>query len=175
MYEATKIKKGWYALIDEMREEYVYPPNIFEVVRHVSDVADMDPTVEERTDGVGFWNKNKQQMNSRVHNFNLKINPNDESYYLEHPKGGYIRYNNKSHITLQVGKLIMSQKSLYYVDNQSDYVRSRILEEADRQIYTATLYGYKVEWLVSSEEAANQLKKMFKNNNILIKVSFFSE
>ncbi len=32
VYEATILDKGWYALVDESGEEYVYPPTLFEVV-----------------------------------------------------------------------------------------------------------------------------------------------
>ena len=32
VYEALRAQKGWFALIDETGEDYVYPPDIFEVV-----------------------------------------------------------------------------------------------------------------------------------------------
>ncbi len=32
IYEAAIIEKGWFALVDESGEEYVYPPKLFEVV-----------------------------------------------------------------------------------------------------------------------------------------------
>lgn len=175
LYEATKMKKGWYALIDEMREEYVYPPNIFEVVRNISDVADIDETIEERADGMGFWNSNKTQKNSRAHDFTIKINPNNESYYLEHPKGGFIKFDNKVNSILQSGKLVISQKSFFYVNNQPDFVSSQILQEAKRQIDVATLYGYEVEWLVSDEVVVIQLNRLFKCNKISVNVKFFPE
>lgn len=32
VYEARVLKKGWYGVIDETKEEYAYPPELFEVV-----------------------------------------------------------------------------------------------------------------------------------------------
>ena len=32
LYDAIRVEKGWLALIDETGEEYVYPPEIFEIV-----------------------------------------------------------------------------------------------------------------------------------------------
>ena len=32
IYEANCGQKGWYALVDETGEEYVYPPHLFEEV-----------------------------------------------------------------------------------------------------------------------------------------------
>lgn len=175
IYKATKVKKGWYALIDEMGEEYVYPPNVFEVKRNVSDFADIDETVEERSDGIGFWNKNKQCKNIRIYNFFLKINNKNESYYLEHPDGGYIKFDNKSDLILQSGILITSSQSFFYVDKQPNILISRIVEEAERQTQVAMLHGFKVEWLVSKEEVVSQLQRLFVSVNIPVNVKFFSE
>lgn len=32
IYEARILKKGWYGVIDETKEEYAYPPELFEVI-----------------------------------------------------------------------------------------------------------------------------------------------
>ncbi len=32
VYEARVLKKGWYGVVDETKEEYAYPPELFEVV-----------------------------------------------------------------------------------------------------------------------------------------------
>ena len=34
IYEARQGQRGWFALIDETGEEYVYPPHIFEIVEN---------------------------------------------------------------------------------------------------------------------------------------------
>ena len=32
-YEVRVLKKGWFGIVDETKEEYAYPPELFEVVR----------------------------------------------------------------------------------------------------------------------------------------------
>lgn len=32
VYEARVLQKGWYGIVDETKEEYAYPPNLFEIV-----------------------------------------------------------------------------------------------------------------------------------------------
>ena len=32
VYAATILEKGWFAVIDESGDEYVYPPKLFEVI-----------------------------------------------------------------------------------------------------------------------------------------------
>lgn len=32
VYDARILKKGWYGIVDETKEEYAYPPNQFEIV-----------------------------------------------------------------------------------------------------------------------------------------------
>lgn len=32
VYEARLLKKGWYGIVDETKEEYAYPPELFEMV-----------------------------------------------------------------------------------------------------------------------------------------------
>lgn len=31
-YEARVLKKGWFGIVDETKEEYAYPPELFEVI-----------------------------------------------------------------------------------------------------------------------------------------------
>lgn len=31
VYEARILKKGWYGIVDETKEEYAYPPELFDV------------------------------------------------------------------------------------------------------------------------------------------------
>lgn len=44
--------------------------------------------IDARPDGKGFWGQRIKQNNSRVDGYELKINPQNESYYLPHPEGG---------------------------------------------------------------------------------------
>jgi len=39
VYEARQMEKGWFAFIDETKEEYAYPPHIFEVIEQTEPVA----------------------------------------------------------------------------------------------------------------------------------------
>jgi len=41
-YEVLSIEKGWYRIVDDSEEDYLYPPDIFEIVEkepvpHISD------------------------------------------------------------------------------------------------------------------------------------------
>lgn len=33
VYEARLLKKGWYGIVDETKEEYAYPPELFEIIK----------------------------------------------------------------------------------------------------------------------------------------------
>lgn len=33
IYDARVLKKNWYGIVDETKEEYAYPPDLFEVVK----------------------------------------------------------------------------------------------------------------------------------------------
>lgn len=33
IYDARILKKGWYGVVDETKEEYAYPPELFEVIK----------------------------------------------------------------------------------------------------------------------------------------------
>jgi len=32
IYTARLLQKGWYGIVDETKEEYAYPPHLFEVI-----------------------------------------------------------------------------------------------------------------------------------------------
>lgn len=32
VYDARILKKGWYGIVDETKEEFAYPPELFEIV-----------------------------------------------------------------------------------------------------------------------------------------------
>lgn len=33
IYDARVLKKGWYGIVDETKEEYAYPPELFEIIK----------------------------------------------------------------------------------------------------------------------------------------------
>lgn len=126
--------------------------------------------------GKGFWGKRIPQKNPRVEAFELKINPNNESFYVQHPNGGYVQFENLVMSSLQDGKLVQKVKgSIYHVYEQPEFLRKPILDEATRQMQAADSKGLSVEWLVSDQQAVTQLTKFFKENNINITVTFLAE
>jgi hypothetical protein len=131
--------------------------------------------ISVRIEGQGFFGKRTQQSNPRVDTYELKINPNNESYYLKHPKGGYVQYENKIDNVVMDGKLIMQQKSFYHVIDLPEFARNKVLNEAIRQVEAASSAGYTVEWLISDSKAVVQLIRFFKDNNIDIIVRYLPE
>ena len=131
--------------------------------------------IEARPFGEGFWGERIPQKNPRVDNFELKINPNNESFYLPHPKGGYVQFENLAGDFVQDGKLIMKQKSFYHVEDLPKFAQDKVIKEAMRQIESSSVVGYKVEWLVSDEKAVEQLTRLFKKENINITVRYYPE
>ena len=126
--------------------------------------------------GKGYFGKRIKQHISRVDNYELKINPNNESYYLQHPDGKYVQFENMVDNVLQDGKCILNKKrSFYHVYDYGYIARKRVLEQANRQVEVANSVGYKVEWLVSDEKAVEQISRLFKENNINIIVKFYPE
>lgn len=115
------------------------------------------------------------QKNPRVDNFELKINPNNESFYLPHPKGGYVQFENLAGDMVQDGKLIMKQKSFYHVEDLPKFAQDKVIKEAMRQIESSSVAGYKVEWLVSDEKAVEQLTSLFQKENMDITVKYYPE
>ena len=83
--------------------------------------------IDVRPEGKGFWGKRIKQADPRVEAFELKINPNNESYYLPHPQGGYVQFENMINSTVQDGKLILNKKSFYHVDDMPDFAKNKIL------------------------------------------------
>ena len=131
--------------------------------------------IDARPYGKGFFGKRIEQKNPRVDAYELKINPNNESFYLEHPNGGFVQFENAVGEVAQDGKLIMQSRSFYHVDDMPDFAKNKVLQEATRQLEAANKAGYKVEWLVSEEKALEQLERFFKSNNIDITVKYFPE
>ena len=131
--------------------------------------------IDVRPAGKGFFGKRVPQTEPRVEAYELKINPGNESYYLEHPKGGYVQFENMVNDVVQDGKLVMKQNSFYHIENIPEFGKNKILQEAIRQVEAANNAGYSVEWLVSELKAAEQLSSFFRDNNIEIIVKILLE
>jgi len=131
--------------------------------------------IDARPHGSGYWGKRIPQNDARVDAFELKINPNNESYYLPHPEGGFVQFENLSATALQDGKLIIKPKSIYHVDDLPAFAKNKVIAEAQRQVAAGKKAGLPVEWLVSDQKAVTQLDKLFKSEGIPISVKHFPE
>ena len=125
--------------------------------------------------GRDIGEKEYLKKNPRVDEFELKINPSDGSFYLPHPKGGFVQFENLAGDVVQDGKLIIKQKSFYHVEEMPKFAQDKVIQEALRQIDAAKVAEYKVEWLVSEEKAVEQLKRLFKKMDIDIEVKYYPE
>ena len=195
---AAKIKQGAYSLtafIDEVRqariaaklgemtpEELLKAKAAYAEGLEASKVGTYDTqikwgiqTVEARRFGPGFWGKRTAQVNARVNAYELKINPNNESFFLPHPSGGYVQFENLAANAVQDGKLVMSPKSIYHVAEMPPFARASVLDEARRQLAAAQKAGFTVEWLVSEQKALTQLADLFKAENIPIVLKLLAE
>jgi hypothetical protein len=133
-------------------------------------------SIEARPSGPGFWGKRTVQTNARVNAYELKINPHGESYYLPHPtEGGFVQFENLAGSTVQDGKLVMSPRSLYHVEDMPAFARQRVMDEARRQVEAAKAAGFSVEWLVSESRAETQLRALFSAEGIPIRVAPLAE
>ena len=131
--------------------------------------------IEARPYGEGYFGERVQQTDPRVDAYELKINPNNESFYLKHPDGGYVQFENVVDNVAQDGKLVMQQRSFYKVDELPEFAKNKVINEATRQLAATDIVGYQVEWLVSNEDAVEQLAKLFKEKNINIVIKYFPE
>jgi hypothetical protein len=162
--------------IDEAEVKSVRLANLSQPGAYTTKIKWGIQEVDVRPDGKGFWGKRVPQTNSRVDAFERKINPNNESYYIEHPNGGYVQFENIERTALQDGKLIMQpNNSIYRVYDKPPFLRKKILDEAMRQVNAAKHNGLTVEWLVSDRETVNQLTRFFKENSVDIKVRYLAE
>jgi hypothetical protein len=128
--------------------------------------------LEARPFGPGYFGRRIPQGNPAVDAFELKINPNNESFYLPHPEGGFVQFENLVGSTVQDGKLILKTPSFYHVEELPSFAQSKVLAEAARQIEAAQAAGLQVEWLVSDQRAASQLSRLFADKNTSIKITF---
>ncbi|MBQ2753742.1 MAG: hypothetical protein IJF29_06455 [Firmicutes bacterium] len=149
---------------------------------NVSKVGTYDSTIEwslfnisVRAEGNGFWGTRVKQHDPRVDAYELKINPNNESYYLLNSEGKYVQFENMANGVVQDTKLIEDSKSYYHVWDMPPFARAGVITQAERQLDAAGLAGYKVEWLISDKKAVEQLTELFEMENIDIKVTYFPE
>lgn len=110
----------------------------------------------------------------------MKINPNNESYYLPSPEGGFVQFENLIGNTVQDGKLILNPGSSWYCPSQlpvrmQSVARDNVLAEAGRQIAAAQLHNLEVEWLMSDQAAIDEMVDLFGAENIKIRVRFLAE
>lgn len=112
---------------------------------------------------LGFWGERFPLSDPAADAYELQINPNNESHYLPHPNGGYVQFENLVGDTLQDGKLVTSPSSIYYVESKPPFLQQNILSEANRQVAAASASNLQVEWLVSNERAAAQLRSLFQS------------
>jgi hypothetical protein len=123
-----------------------------------------------------YWAKRTPQTNPRVDKFELKINPNNESFFLPHPDGGLVQFENVVGTSVvQDGKLIMKARSHYHVADMPSFAAESVLKEARRQVAAASNSGLKVEWLVSDSRAIQQLEALFKKENVAITIRPLAE
>ena len=104
--------------------------------------------------------------------YELKINPNDESFYLSSSTQSMAQFENFSNGVLQDAKRIKSDKSFYHVEDMPGFAKTKVLAEAQRQLDVADYNGYTLEWIVSDQKAVEQLTRLFQSNNLNITVKY---
>lgn len=177
IYEAVQGEHGLVQVVDESGEDYLYPYQIFEKVKGFSIVCNnnlMNMEVEKQ--GKGFWSKSTIVFDTRRKNYLSKIHDKNNSFYfLPYPNGGYIRFDNIINSTVQSIKLITNKNSIYFIENQPDFVKNMIILEAIREWEAANFAEYELEWIINNKEVVMQLENLFSKQNLKIKVKFLSE
>jgi hypothetical protein len=111
-----------------------------------------------------------------VNAYELKINPNNESFLLPNPAGSLVQFENASKSDLQDGKLVVNPNNSWYRKTGSlPFARAQVLGEARRQVEAASTHGFTVEWLVSDSVAVQELTDLFTKEAIPIKVTPLAE
>jgi hypothetical protein len=118
--------------------------------------------IDVRPEGPGFWGQRVPQSDPAVDAYELQINPNNESYYLPSPDGGYVQFENFAGNTLQDAKLVKRLSSFYMVADMPLFAEASVLPAATRQVKAASAHGLNVEWLVSNQKAVDQLNALFR-------------
>ncbi|HWA63620.1 MAG TPA: hypothetical protein VG939_19745, partial [Caulobacteraceae bacterium] len=122
-------------------------------------------------DGPGYWGVRTIQPNRDVNAFELQINGGrDRSYYLQHPDGKFLQFENYEGGWLQDAKRVRKKKSIYHVEWLPPFAANRTLSQAGRQAEAAEFHGLNVEWLVSEAEAAAQLRRAIDGRGLGVQV-----
>jgi len=133
--------------------------------------------VRARPAGPGFWGERTPQA-GRVDAYELKINPRNESYYLRHPKGGFVQFENATRNVVQDGKLVLDKGgSSFYrdFDKLPPFARKAIIDESKRQVEAASAAGLNVEWKISDPVAAQKLQGLFSQENVNVMITHLPE
>jgi hypothetical protein len=110
-----------------------------------------------------------------VEAYELSINPANESFYLPHPEGGTVQFENLVGDALQDGKLIQKPRSIYHVADLPPFAQGKALQEARRQLEAAGSAGLQVEWLVSDQKAVDLLTELFRSEGLGVRVTLRPE
>ena len=129
--------------------------------------------VRVRAAGPGLWGNRVTQTDPAVDAYELKVNPNNESYFLPTLDGKYVQFENATDNTVQDAKLASDPRLSWYRDfaRLPGFARAGILENARRQLDAAALAGMKLEWLVSDNAAARNLDALFRSEGLRVKVT----
>ena len=131
--------------------------------------------VEARPFGPGYWGQRTAQLDPRVEAFELKINPNNESFYLPHPNGGFVQFENFTGLVVQDGKLVVQSSSIYHIEDLPPFAQAKALAEATRQVEAAHAAGLEVEWLVSDPKAIQQMGSVFRARGVPVTLTHLPE
>jgi hypothetical protein len=128
-----------------------------------------------------FWGRRTPQSNVRANAYELKINPNNESFFLPHPSGGYVQFEQLVGTGLvQDGKCVVQSRSIYHVADMEQFTKStfaanQVLAEARRQVAAASAAGMRTEWLISEARALQQVEALFQKEGIAITLRLVPE
>jgi hypothetical protein len=128
-------------------------------------------TIPARPHKQGMLGTRQKQSNQSAEAYELRINPTEESLYIQMSNGKYTQAENLIANRIQDAKHC-GPNSLYKKVNEP-WAQPNILQEADRQLDAAALHGLEVEWLVNDVTAAAQLRAFFQQNNRNIIVTYY--
>jgi hypothetical protein len=108
--ELTKAKEAW---AEALTLEKAAVEDAMKVGTYNTRIKWGIAEVEARPFGPGYWGRRTPQGNARVNAYELKLNPNNGSFFLPHPDGGFVQFENIAGTVLQDRKLIASPRSIY--------------------------------------------------------------
>jgi 3'-phosphoadenosine 5'-phosphosulfate sulfotransferase len=85
-----------------------------------------------------YWGRRVAQKNPRVDAYELKINPNNESYFLAKSAGKFVQFEGITGNALQDGKLVMTKECSIHHVYDKPYAQASIIKEATSQTQAAT-------------------------------------